>query len=111
MFFFYGVGFVHVICDGLFMAIVTTDVLVCRMAGRQLHPWVVMMGMVSLVSSATCFFFAVFYGFKLFQELCNYSNESLLSANINVYCDGVYDLCHEGYVLVNRLYTEYATRL
>ena len=92
-------GFASVLCDGLFMAVVTTDILVCRMAKRQLHPWVVMMGMVSLVSSATCLMFSAFYCFKLFQELCNYSNESLLSANINVYCDGVYDVCHEGHMV------------
>ena len=91
-------GFLAVVCDGLFIAVVTTDILVCRMAQRQLHPWVVMMGMLSLVSSATCLMFSTFYAFKLFQELCNYSNESLLSANINVYCDGVYDLCHEGHM-------------
>jgi hypothetical protein len=55
-------GVAHLICDGLFISIVTTDVLVCRIAKRQLHPWVVMMGMVSLVSSVTCIFFAFFYG-------------------------------------------------
>jgi hypothetical protein len=104
-------GFVHVICDGLFLSIVTTDILVCRMAKRQLHPWVVMMGMVSLVSSFSCFFFALFYSFKLFEELCNYSNESLLSANINVYCDGVYDLLHEGHMAAYRNALKYGTRL
>jgi choline-phosphate cytidylyltransferase len=104
-------GFASVLCDGLFMAVVTTDVLVCRMAKRQLHPWVVLMGMVSLVSSATCLMFAMFYAFKLFTELCNYSNESLLSSNINVYCDGVYDLCHEGHMAAYRNALKHGTRL
>ncbi|KAF4723876.1 hypothetical protein FOZ63_001225, partial [Perkinsus olseni] len=38
-----------IICDGLFMSIVTTDLVVARMAHRDVHGWLVFMAMVSLL--------------------------------------------------------------
>jgi cytidyltransferase-like protein len=104
-------GLPQVLCDGLFMAVVTTDVLVSRMGKRQLHPWVVMMGMGSLVSSVTTIFCVLFYTVKLLHEISRYTRESVMSANINVYCDGVYDLLHRGHINAYKNALKHGTRL
>lgn len=102
---------IQVICDGLFMSVVTSDVLLSRMSSRQVHGWVVMMGMASLVSTFISLICFAFYVVKTLHEIASYSQESLLSANINVYCDGVYDLCHLGHMRAYRNALAHGTRL
>jgi len=42
-----------VICDGFFMAVLTTDVTLAKMAGREIHPWVVLMSVCAVLSHST----------------------------------------------------------
>eukprot|EP00929_Paragymnodinium_shiwhaense_P114671 TRINITY_DN83141_c0_g1_i1.p1 TRINITY_DN83141_c0_g1~~TRINITY_DN83141_c0_g1_i1.p1 ORF type:complete len:514 (+),score=115.61 TRINITY_DN83141_c0_g1_i1:123-1664(+) len=88
-----------VIFDGLFMGMVTSDIIVAKMAGRELHWWVVMMAtmvvMPHLQFLTLCF--VVFYYIAVFGDLTNHMNLPLLQVCRNVYCDGIYDLCHVGH--------------
>lgn len=88
-----------VIFDGLFMAMVTSDLIVAKMSHRELHAWVVMMAtmvvMPHLQFQILCF--VVFYYVAIFSDLVNHLNLPLLSVCRNVYCDGIYDLCHVGH--------------
>ena len=38
-----GLTAVDVVVDGLFLAVLTSDVTLAKMAGREIHPWVVLM--------------------------------------------------------------------
>ncbi len=42
------IGITDVICDGLIMSIITSDLIVAKMAKRQLHPWIVIFMMMSI---------------------------------------------------------------
>jgi len=88
-----------VIFDGLFLSMVTSDLIVAKMAGRELHSWVVLMAtmvvMPHLQFMILCF--VIFYYIAVFGDLMNHMNLPLLQVCRNVYCDGIYDLCHVGH--------------
>jgi len=86
-----------VISDGLFLSILTTDIVVANRAQRRIHPWVVLMCMASIFNNFIILALTAFYYVTLIAELCHYMNLPLLTINTNVFCDGVYDLCHRGH--------------
>mmetsp|Transcript_15502 Transcript_15502/g.30950 ORF Transcript_15502/g.30950 Transcript_15502/m.30950 type:complete len:542 (-) Transcript_15502:103-1728(-) len=86
-----------VISDGFFMSILISDVTLAKMAGRELHPWIVLMSFGSLLSSPAILSLCSVYYIAVFGDLCHHMNMPLLIVCRNVYCDGVYDLCHIGH--------------
>jgi len=86
-----------VVCDGLFMAVLTSDLTLAKMGGREIHPWVVLMSLAAVFSHSTILALVVTYYVAVFADLCSYLNMPLLTTCRNVYCDGVYDLCHIGH--------------
>jgi len=106
------VGMADVICDGLFMAVLTSDLTLAKMGGREIHPWVVLMSLAAVFSHSTILALVVTYYVAVCADLCAYLNLPLLTTCRNVYCDGIYDLCHVGHKMLfqnaltfgNRLY-------
>ena len=86
-----------VVYDGIFLTAVIADVTVAKMARRELHPWVVMMAMASIFNHFVILVLVTVYYVVIFADICHYMNLPLLSCCRNVYCDGVYDLCHIGH--------------
>ena len=86
-----------IICDGLFLSVLTTDIVVANRAKRRIHPWVVLMCMASIFNNFIILALTAFYYCTIIAELCHYMNLPLLTINTNVFCDGVYDLCHKGH--------------
>jgi cytidyltransferase-like protein len=86
-----------VICDGLFMAVLTSDLIVAKMAQRQLHSGVMLMSFAAVLSHTVILTTVVTYYIAILADLCHYLNLPLLTTCRNVYCDGVYDLCHIGH--------------
>ena len=102
---------VDVICDGFFMAVLTSDVTLAKMAGREIHPWVVLMSMAAVLSHTTILALVLVYYIAVFADLCSYLNMPLLTTCRNVYCDGVYDLCHIGHKMLFQKALSYGNRL
>mmetsp|Transcript_52207 Transcript_52207/g.62862 ORF Transcript_52207/g.62862 Transcript_52207/m.62862 type:complete len:553 (+) Transcript_52207:200-1858(+) len=100
-----------VISDGFFMAVLTSDVTLSKMAGREIHPWVVLMSFSAVLSHSWIIFLVVVYYIAVFADLCHYLNMPLLTVCRNVYCDGVYDLCHIGHKVLFRNALAYGNRL
>lgn len=88
-----------VIVDGLFMGVVTSDIIVAKMANRELHSWVIAMTLSVLLPQLQMLsmLFTAFYYICVFGDLSWFMNLSLFSRTQNVYCDGVFDLCHLGH--------------
>jgi cytidyltransferase-like protein len=104
-------GMADVICDGLFMAVLTSDVTLAKMAGRELHPWVVLMSLAAVFSHSVILTLCITYYIAVFADLCAYLNMPLLTTCRNVYCDGIYDLCHIGHKLLFQNALQYGNRL
>jgi cytidyltransferase-like protein len=102
-----------VIFDGLFMSIITSDLIVAKMAGRDLHSLVVIMasGVVLPHTDFLIIAFIVFYFLAVFSDLMNHMNLPLLQRCSNVYCDGIYDLCHVGHKNLFRRALSHGNRL
>lgn len=84
------------VCDGLFLAVLTSDLILAKMAGRELHPWVIIMSLAAVLSHGIILILVGVYYIGVFSDLCFYLNLPLFASCRNVYCDGVYDLCHIG---------------
>jgi cytidyltransferase-like protein len=105
------VGVADVICDGFFMAVLTSDVTLAKMAGRELHPWVILMSMATILSHSTILTLCILYYISVFADLCSYLNMPLLTTCRNVYSDGIYDLCHIGHKLLFQNALQHGNRL
>jgi hypothetical protein len=77
-----------VICDGLFMAVLTSDLTLAKMAGRELHPWVVVMSLAACLSYTVILLLVATYFIAVMTDLCCYLNLPLFANCRNVYCDG-----------------------
>eukprot|EP01103_Thecamoeba_quadrilineata_P010313 TRINITY_DN2186_c0_g1_i2.p1 TRINITY_DN2186_c0_g1~~TRINITY_DN2186_c0_g1_i2.p1 ORF type:complete len:408 (-),score=38.68 TRINITY_DN2186_c0_g1_i2:490-1713(-) len=100
-----------IICDGLFMSILTSDMILARMAKRDLHQWVVLFAMTSIFSNFLTLLMTSFYYVAVFYEISSAMNLPLFSTVINVYCDGIYDLCHLGHKKAFENALNFGTRL
>jgi len=100
-----------VICDGFFMALLTSDVMLAKMADREIHPWVVTMSICAVLSHPSILTLVAIYYIAVFADLCSYLNMPLLTVCKNVYCDGVYDLCHIGHKTLFRNALTFGNRL
>lgn len=105
------VGMGDVICDGLFMAVLTSDLTLAKMGGREIHPWVVLMSLAAVFSHSTILVLVITYYVAVLSDLCAYLNLPLLTTCRNVYCDGIYDLCHVGHKMLFQKALTFGNRL
>jgi hypothetical protein len=77
-----------VLCDGLFISIISSDLVVAKMSGRDLHPWISIFAMVSVFNSFIILVIVVFYYVGIFWDVSTYLHLPMFSTYINVYVDG-----------------------
>lgn len=87
------------IFDALFIAMMTADIIVAKMSGRGMHTWIVPMALMVLLPQwqSLTVVFCSFYIIATFCDLVMHTNLPLFQVVTNVYCDGIYDLCHMGH--------------
>lgn len=83
-----------VFCDGLFWCLVTGDLILAKMAKRELHPTIVIFSMITFVSNWLVLLIAIIYYLSTFSDLLNYLNIPMFSMIRTVYVNGVYDVAH-----------------
>jgi phosphatidylglycerophosphate synthase len=83
----------NVVCDGLFVSVMATDIALCKMAHpRNMHPWLWVFAMASVLDYLVIVALVCAYHLILFVELTTFLKLPMFTLAVNVYVDGVYDL-------------------
>jgi len=87
-----------VISHGLIMTILTGDMIVAKMANRELHPLVPILVMISLFDNFFCATICILYYTIVLFEISYYLKIPMFTVRQNVFCCGVFDLFHIGHM-------------
>lgn len=87
-----------ILSHGLIMSVLTGDIIVSKMAKRELHPLVPIMIMISLFDNFLCTAMCILYYTGLLTEIAFYMRLPLFGIKRTVFCNGVYDLLHAGHM-------------
>ena len=87
-----------VVCHGVIMSILTGDMIVSKMASRELHPLVPILIMGSMFSNFLCLAGAFCYYFIILSEISFYLRIPVFGVKRIVFINGVFDLCHQAHV-------------
>lgn len=114
-------GIVHeasmtsVIAECLVLSVVTCDLIVARMAARDLHPVVVIGSLISSFKYPSVdwvlFSLVALYYIKLLWETTQALHVSLLTPNRNIFASGVFDMFHYGHMESLSKFLVYGNRL
>jgi cytidyltransferase-like protein len=100
-----------IISHGLIMTILASELIVSKMAKRELHPLVPVFIMISLSHYLLCIGLCVLYYVAIFYEISSGLNIPLFNPRRNVFCNGVYDLLHVGHMNLFKTASSYGNRL
>lgn len=80
--------FQDVIAHGFILSVISSDLIVAKMAKRELHPIIVIISMFSIVNHNILIFILVFvYYLKIFNDISDSMKLSIFTPSINVYVD------------------------
>lgn len=106
-----GVNMLTVIGNGIILSVLTGDIIISKMTERELHPLVPVLIMLSLFDNFISIILTFCYYISTLTEISYFLRIPLFNVNHNVFCNGVYDLCHEGHMNLFMRASEFGTRL
>lgn len=87
-----------VISHGIIMSILTGDMIISKMADRQLHPMVPIIVMLSVLDNFLCIVGAFVYYFAILSEISFYLRIPIFGVKRVVFINGVFDLFHRAHM-------------
>ncbi len=100
-----------VMCNGIVMAILTGEIIICKMANKEFHSLVIIFMGLSLYGNMMCVVCCTIYYVLIIFEIANYLHVPVFNVHRNVYCNGVYDMCHLGHMKLFEHSSIYGTKL
>jgi len=87
-----------VVSHGIIMSILTGDMIVSKMADRQLHPLVPIFVMLSIMDNFLCIACAFCYYFAILSEISFHMRIPIFGVRRVVFINGVFDLFHRAHM-------------
>jgi cytidyltransferase-like protein len=104
--------YIDIVVNGLTLSVVISDLIVSKMAKRDLHPMIVIGIMISSFDyKPLTFVLIISYFCKIFYEICESSGLFLFTPVTTVYISGVWDLLHLGHMKHFQEVTKLGNRL
>ena len=100
-----------IISDGVIISLLTGDLVLAKMVDRELHALIPVALMISVLSSHLCIALTGIYYIIVLYDMSKYLRIPLFTPHCNVFCNGVFDLCHEGHMNLFKNAAAYGTRL
>ena len=92
----------NVISDGVIISVLCGDMIVAKMASRDLHPLVPIVLMISSFDNFLCFLGTMFYYTVIFLEISTYLKLPIFGVKRVVFINGVFDLFHRAHLRLVR---------
>lgn len=100
-----------VISQGLVASVLSGDMIVAKMAKRELHPLIPIFVMISLFNNIICILTCVCYYVLILNEISMHLRIPIINKQTVIYCSGVFDLLHEGHMEIFRRAAAHGTKL
>lgn len=101
-----------VIAQSMVLSVVISDLIVAKMAKRQLHPTIVVGSMLAVFNhKILIYILTTAYFLKMFSEICESMNLLLFTPAKNIYISGVWDMLHYGHMEHFNRASQYGNRL
>lgn len=84
--------------NGIIFSTLTADLIIAKMANRQVHQLIPVMHMASIILPISSIPFALFYFFANVMDISSHMKISVINPVTNVFVSGYYDGLHEGHV-------------
>lgn len=106
-----GYSILNVASGALVVALLSIEVHVSNLAKRRVHAAVFCISVGLVFDDYISIFFSIMYLFGMLVDLSYYTRIPLFVPLRNVFCDGVFDLCHAGHKIFMRNALKYGNRL
>jgi len=89
---------VDYINNGLILSLLSADIIIGKMADRQLHPFIPIIHMITLFNSDFSIFLVLIYFIVNIWDISIYTNMPIFNTLTNVFVCGYYDGLHAGHI-------------
>jgi len=108
---YYDIDLMNVICNGLYWCVITGDIILAKIANRDIHPNIVIFAMMSIMGNMVIIGFSLIYYISVFYDISKTLNIPMFSCVKNVYVNGVFDMCHYGHINLFKSALKFGDRL
>lgn len=95
---FVTINLFHILSAGCVMSMITCDLIVSKMAKKELSQWMVTFALLSGFNSFVGIGVSLVYIIGVIYEISEYLRIDIFMPRITVYCCGVFDMCHFGHM-------------
>lgn len=92
----------HIIASGLVLAMITCATIISKMSGEPLDQLAILFAMLSIFDNRLAIFLSIVYIMGTILEISQYMKRNIILPDVNVYCCGVFDMCHRGHMIMFR---------